>query len=379
MRRRAFLTAAGVLPILGACSSSPATVPTPSVAPMQAASRMPLASPPDTSAVPTVFASTPRWSHPSGGAVITAARTHYMCGSLLLRESGEVANDGWRPIVVDLQEPTTWAVLPEEDGKWSTSAVVSDNQFTVPPPPHLQNTGAWLTTGPALLSDDYAYLLVATSIPNAQTELATSFVVDLVKVSLVDGTVAAIARVSDAYATALAGAQLLTNTMSICFSEDRSALLVAGKGDMDLADSVGFEVRLSASDTIDEADHGSFADIVTPAINTEQRELILLKSQPDEGSVFSVRRPGDAEPLLSWDAAEAALPSRVCVFGDIAYLAPPRGEETVQQGALRLISLSSGQFVGEVLGVAWGEPVAVTAWGLVSGRAFYPATAWLET
>lgn len=92
-------------------------------------------------------------------------------------------------------------------------------------------------------------------------------------------------------------------------------------------------------------------------------------------SSFSVRRPGEAEPLLSWEAADRTVLKAACVFGGVVY-AVFRAD---QSGTLRLISLSSGNDLGEIPDTDqnWAEPVAVTAWGLAASGSFYPATEWL--
>ena len=64
-----------------------------------------------------------------------------------------------------------------------------------------------------------------------------------------------------------------------------------------------------------------------------------------------------------------------CVFGDVVYTASEVVEETLQ-----LTSLSSGDSIGEVPGIARRlGPLAVSAWGLASGTNFYPATEWLDS
>jgi len=108
-------------------------------------------------------------------------------------------------------------------------------------------------------------------------------------------------------------------------------------------------------------------------IYTNQHEVILYGEYED--SIFSVRQPGSATPILSWNSGERAIPSTACVFGDIAYLAPSKHASN-RDGALQLVSLSAGQDVNEIPISAWGDSIAVSSWGIVLHDAFYPADAW---
>ena len=129
--------------------------------------------------------------------------------------------------------------------------------------------------------------------------------------------------------------------------------------------------------TISETDKGTFATLDDHEqtddrlISTDQHEVILWGGT--DRSTFSVRRPGEAEPLLSWEAAERAVPDAACVFGDVLY--------TFGSESLQLISLTSGNSLSEVPGTAWnwGGSVAVTAWGLAVSGVFYPATEWFSS
>ena len=119
MHRRAFLTsaAAGALSALTACSGSTAV--TPSIAPVTTPSRTPAPSPPSATAVPSSFALQPRWPVFGTSDSVTALRTHYLCGGIVLDRADEARRtvpDGRCPVVVDLKGPTTWAVLPDDDG-----------------------------------------------------------------------------------------------------------------------------------------------------------------------------------------------------------------------------------------------------------------------
>ena len=108
-------------------------------------------------------------------------------------------------------------------------------------------------------------------------------------------------------------------------------------------------------------------------IYTSQHEVILYGEYED--SIFSVRQPGSATPILSWRSGERAIPSAACVFGDIAYLTPSEHASN-RGGALQLVSLSAGQDVNEIPISAGRDSIAVSSWGIVLHDAFYPADAW---
>ena len=274
---------------------------------------------------------------------------------------------------------------------------------------------------------------------------------DLVKVDLSDGTVAASTRLSSAFTT-----HKIKHDLSLAFTEDRSALLIAGDGPIS-SSSIG--LRLSAADlsvqldaatvlaeprsvemcgealtatyeddevivyladgTIEpldstrpktvrdgrlyyynRTDHSvlaydprtgetitisetggyetfdSLSNGTSDHIHTDQHEAILGATVYDESS-FSVWRPGEASPAVSWEAAEQTIPKAACVFGEVLYTT-----SRDDNGTLRLTSLTSGESVGEVPGVArqWNGAVtlAVCAWGLAASGVFYPATEWLS-
>ena len=468
MHRRAFLTsaAAGALSALTACSGSTAV--TPSIAPVTTPSRTTAPSPPSATAVPSSFALQPRWPVFGTSDSVTALRTHYLCGSTVVDgEAGArwTVSTGHWPVVVDLQDPenpTTWALLPDGDDAWTTRTVQAADSSATPAasaaPSVLASPRYSLTAGPALLDDGYAYLTVGTAAKESRCP------VDLVKVDLSDGTVAASTRLSSAFTT-----HKIKHDLSLSFTEDRSALLIAGDGPISSStdpDAKNIGLRLSAADlsvqldaatvlaeprsvkmcgealtatyeddevivyladgtteslaemkavavrdgwlyyydatrypgsatikssgaararrlgtgetvTISETDKGTFATLDNHEqtddrlISTDQHEVILWGGT--DRSTFSVRRPGEAEPLLSWEAAERAVPDAACVFGDVLY--------TFGSESLQLISLTSGNSLSEVPGTAWnwGGSVAVTAWGLAVSGVFYPATEWFSS
>ena len=132
MRRRTFLTATAIgtmviaLPLLTTYTRSKGPVPTPSFAPMPTPSRTPMPDPPNAAAVPSSFSSAALWPDLGTPTSITALREHYLCGDIVLDRADEARRtvpDGRCPVVVDLKGPTTWAVLPDDDGAWTTRTV----------------------------------------------------------------------------------------------------------------------------------------------------------------------------------------------------------------------------------------------------------------
>ena len=461
MHRRAFLTsaAAGALSALTACSGSTAV--TPSIAPVTTPSRTPAPSPPSATAVPSSFALQPRWPVFGTSDSVTALRTHYLCGSTVVDgEDGArwTISTGHWPVVVDLEDPenpTTWTLLPDGDDAWTTRTVQAADSSAAPAasaaPSVLASPRYNLTAGPALLDDGYAYLTVGTAAEESRCP------VDLVKVDLSDGTVAASTRLSSAFTT-----HKIKHDLSLAFTEDRSALLIAGDGPISSStdpDAKSIGLRLSAADlsvqldaatvlaeprsvrmcgealtatyeddevivyladgTIEpldstrpetvrdgrlyyynRTDHSvlaydprtgetitisetvgyetfdSLSNGTSDHIHTDQHEAILGATVYDESS-FSVWRPGEASPAVSWEAAEQTIPKAACVFGEVLYTT-----SRDDNGTLRLTSLTSGESVGEVPGVArqWNGAVtlAVCAWGLAASGVFYPATEWLS-
>lgn len=467
MHRRAFLTsaAAGALSALTACSGSTAV--TPSIAPVTTPSRTPAPSPPSATAVPSSFALQPRWPVFGTSDSVTALRTHYLCGSTVVDgEDGArwTVSTGHWPVVVDLEDPenpTTWALLPDGDDAWTTRTVQAAGPSATPitaDPSGVSTVALFrMETGPALLDEKHAYLTVGlvTGDEGQSSTGLTPCSVDLVKVDLADGSVAASARLSSAFI-----AERIKGDLSLCFTEDRSALLVSGSSPTYDLSLKGIGLRLSAADlsvqldaatvltdsssqwqscgealtatyeddevivyladgTIEpldstrpktvrdgwlyyynRTDHSvlaydprtgetitisetggyetldSLSNGTSDHIHTDQHEAILGATIYDEPS-FSVWRPGEASPAVSWEAAEQTIPEAACVFGEVLYTT-----SRDDNGTLRLTSLTSGESLGEVPGAAqqWNGAVtlAVCAWGLAASGVFYPATEWLS-
>lgn len=297
MHRRAFLTsaAAGALSALTACSGSTAV--TPSIAPVTTPSRTTAPSPPSATAVPSSFALQPRWPVFGTSDSVTALRTHYLCGSTVMDgEDGArwTVSTGHWPVVVDLQDPenpTTWALLPDGDDAWTTRTVQAADSSATPAasaaPSVLASPRYSLTAGPALLDDGYAYLTVGTAAKESRCP------VDLVKVDLSDGTVAASTRLSSAFTT-----HKIKHDLSLSFTEDRSALLIAGDGPISSStdpDAKSIGLRLSAADLSVQLDAATV--LAEPRSVEMCGEALTATYEDDEVIVYLA--DGTIEPLDS--------------------------------------------------------------------------------
>lgn len=297
MHRRAFLTsaAAGALSALTACSGSTAV--TPSIAPVTTPSRTTAPSPPSATAVPSSFALQPRWPVFGTSDSVTALRTHYLCGSTVVDgEDGArwTVSTGHWPVVVDLQDPenpTTWALLPDGDDAWTTRTVQAADSSATPAasaaPSVLASPRYSLTAGPALLDDGYAYLTVGTAAKESRCP------VDLVKVDLSDGTVAASTRLSSAFTT-----HKIKHDLSLSFTEDRSALLIAGDGPISSStdpDAKNIGLRLSAADLSVQLDAATV--LAEPRSVKMCGEALTATYEDDEVIVYLA--DGTIEPLDS--------------------------------------------------------------------------------
>lgn len=297
MHRRAFLTsaAAGALSALTAYSGSTAV--TPSIAPVTTPSRTTAPSPPSATAVPSSFALQPRWPVFGTSDSVTALRTHYLCGSTVVDgEDGArwTVSTGHWPVVVDLQDPenpTTWALLPDGDDAWTTRTVQAADSSATPAasaaPSVLASPRYSLTAGPALLDDGYAYLTVGTAAKESRCP------VDLVKVDLSDGTVAASTRLSSAFTT-----HKIKHDLSLSFTEDRSALLIACDGPISSStdpDAKNIGLRLSAADLSVQLDAATV--LAEPRSVKMCGEALTATYEDDEVIVYLA--DGTIEPLDS--------------------------------------------------------------------------------
>ena len=471
MRRRAFLSTVGALSALAVCPgcSGSKGAPKPSIAPIAARSYTPAPSPPNAAAAPSSFSAQPLWPDFGRIDVITAVREHYLCASADVSEETEAAwtvSSGSCPVVADLEGPTTWAVLPDGDGAWTTRAITAADFSTASADPASSSTPGipmyQLVTGPALLDETYAYLAVGLISGERLSSSDAVCPVDLVKVDLSDGTIAASTRVSNAFVI-----NRIEHGISMSFTEDRSALLISGDStskDESTPEAIGIGLRLSATDlsvqfdattvltepssyrrqcgealaagrgnnnvivyladgTIepladttdmlvrdgwiyyhdrtDHADHarnlrtgetitisdtGGYIDYLDDRtenrVQTDQHEVILGSGKMGSSASFSVRRPGEAEPLLSWKTEERKIPEAACVFGNVLYTTGQMDPD----GKVQLTSLPSGDDLGEIPDIGKDsyesfavQSFAVSAWGLASGGSFYPAFKWFDS
>ena len=308
MRRRTFLTATAIgttviaLPLLTTYTRSKGPVPTPSFAPMQAPSRTPMPDPPNAAAVPSSFSSASLWPDLGTPSSITALREHYLCGDIVLDRADEARRtvpDGHCPVVVDLKGPTTWAVLPDDDGAWTTRTVQAAGPPATPitADPSGASTVALfrMETGPALLDDKHAYLTVGlvTGDEGQSSTGLTPCSVDLVKVDLADGSVAASARLSSAFTT-----HKIKHDLSLAFTEDRSALLIAGDGPISSStdpDAKSIGLRLSAADLSVQLDAATV--LAEPRSVRMCGEALTATYEDDEVIVYLA--DGTIEPLDS--------------------------------------------------------------------------------
>ena len=308
MRRRTFLTATAIgttviaLPLLTTYTRSKGPVPTPSFAPMQAPSRTPMPDPPNAAAVPSSFSSAALWPDLGTPSSITALREHYLCGGIVLDRADEARRtvpDGRCPVVVDLKGPTTWAVLPDDDGAWTTRTVQAAGPSATPitADPSGASTVALfrMETGPALLDEKHAYLTVGlvTGDEGQSSTGLTPCSVDLVKVDLADGSVAASARLSSAFTT-----HKIKHDLSLSFTEDRSALLIAGDGPISSStdpDAKSIGLRLSAADLSVQLDAATV--LAEPRSVKMCGEALTATYEDDEVIVYLA--DGTIEPLDS--------------------------------------------------------------------------------
>ncbi|SHE25653.1 hypothetical protein [Actinomyces glycerinitolerans] len=229
MRRRTVLTAAalgavGSLIGLPACSvfNSPSAAPTPSPA-----------MPPGPDAVPDALSDQHLW--PGGSHVrstVTAVREHFLTGAVQATEATAYVQ-GMCPVVVDLNGPTTWGVLLDDDGRWTTRQVVPDSKAGPGErDPDDNQPTTMLVAGPAVIDDTHAYTVVAAlaGVPYNQeyySQPDDACPVSLLKVDLADGSLDAVTTVSESWpASAI-------RHLCLSFTQDRAGLLLTGAPDTD--------------------------------------------------------------------------------------------------------------------------------------------------
>lgn len=240
MRRRDLFLIGATL-TLQACST-PGPVPRPSIppGPTLPTDAPPLPSaPPGADAVPKSFLATPQWPGGKIPANITALHQHHLCAAVIRDEPYS------HPVVVDLTGPTTRMVFLDEDDTFTTREVEVDF-LAEHTDPNEQNPdlGRPLITGPSIIDDDHAWVIVAHTVgvipPDAASHATAT--VHLLKINLTDGVVAASALLCQDF-----DIQELIMWMSLSFSPDHTSLLVAGSGETEKSeDFIG--LRLDTTD-----------------------------------------------------------------------------------------------------------------------------------
>lgn len=344
MRRRTFFAtiSTGALAALGACSNDPGGVPTPSIAPLQSPTSTPLPSPPNDTATPTSFADQPLWPNANIAGSITAVRNHYLCGSVHVKELKDIIRGGHCPVVVDLRGPTTWAVLPDGQGSWTTRVVtLEDTSRTTPDEP-----GTAVIKGPALIDDTHAYLVVSVPSPSGDRD-KKSFTcpVDLVKIALADGTITASTRVSDSYVVDMPTESDLSRLVSLSFTADRSALLLAADGTSLDPGTGGLGLRLNAADLSVQFDANTLLAETHHHVRRGEA-LTVMKQVPDadeDEDVIIYLGTGTTETMTNWSAA--LVRGDWLYYNDIIRRRPRKRVVFIEEHAARARNLSTGETV----------------------------------
>lgn len=344
MRRRTFFAtiSTGALAALGACSNGPGGVPTPSIAPLQSPTRTPLPSPPNDTATPTSFADQPLWPNANIAGSITAVRNHYLCGSVHVKDLKDIIRGGHCPVVVDLRGPTTWAVLPDGQGSWTTRVVtLEDTSQTTPDEP-----GTAVIKGPALIDDTHAYLVVSVPSPSGDSD-KKSFTcpVDLVKIALADGTITASTRVSDSYVVDMPTESDLSRLVSLSFTADRSALLLAADGTSLDIGTGGLGLRLNAADLSVQFDANTLLAETHHHVRCGEA-LTVMKQVPDadeDEDVIIYLGTGATETMTNWSAA--LVRGDWLYYNDIIRQRPKKRVIFIEKHAAHARNLSTGETV----------------------------------
>lgn len=120
-----------------------------------------------------------------------------------------------------------------------------------------------------------------------------------------------------------------------------------------------------------------------PSISSDQQASLAFNHQYGSDPSLSVRLPGAAAPALKWTENERRVPDGACVVDNILYSSyhlDDSGSSTTDH--LDLTSISTGEEITQAegeTGLAVGGGNVVTPWGLATQKAFYSATAWLDS
>lgn len=270
MRRRSFLLASAAL-TLPACSPSEGPVPRPSIAPGPTlptqAPRLQLAPPPGPDAAPRSFLTSSPWPHSEVRVRIRALHRHHLCASVL---QGDKDASSY-PLLVDLRTQTTRVVHSTRDGSFTTREIeLTSLRDQLQHPAQDTELGPTLTSGPAVLDDDHAYIVVA-------RPQDTTTAVHLLKINLNDGTIATSALLSDDEQASG------VPTLHLDLSPDDASLLLSGA---DVGPNY-IGLRLSRSDLSVQFDAHSLipdtsenvqlvGDALKATTNTHANGLVLL-------------------------------------------------------------------------------------------------------
>lgn len=262
MHRRTFLVSSAAVTLGGficSCEKKPKPGPTPSIARMPTPGPIPRPLPPNDTAAPSSFSDIALWPNTDNARVtITALHKWRLCGGLEISELVDTVADGWCPVVVDLNGPSTWALTPDSKGNWNIISVASSPAPSATPKADSSSSTTAAATvpelsiivGPAVLDESYAYLTAGVyhnrksgeERRDSQDFSPNVCAIDVIKVSLSDHTIVASTRVNNDYLTGIPFRVTLT------FNADHSSLLIAGNKNSDFADARGFGFRLSTAD-----------------------------------------------------------------------------------------------------------------------------------
>ncbi|WP_108968041.1 hypothetical protein [Actinomyces sp. Z3] len=334
MRRRTVLATAlaatlgsGALAGLTACSSSGKSnviAPTPSPVPAATIKQPPVPAPPSSTSCPSGFSSRVLWPTANVPSAITAVHEHYLAGTAEVNDDLLPETNGLRPVVVDLNGPTTWAVLLDEDGELITKEVdLKDSPATsrldpfgtsddsASPTPGLPYTA--LSAGPAVIDGTHAYLVVAAvdyAYPGETIRGSMNFPVSLVKVNLTNGALETSTTISEGLpikdvivpTSSRHPGGGLRSGLYLSLSPDRTGLLLSADPSSDSYDAQPLGLRLSTEDLSVELDVladvpnlGPF-DLYGEAvrINSSATSVISLA----DGQEVSIEA---AEPFFAWN------------------------------------------------------------------------------
>lgn len=235
---------------------------------------------------------------------ITALHGHHLCGAVLRGDQDALSY----PVVVDLRAHTTRVIQADGVGTFTTREIELELLQKYRHPSHEgPEIGTVLATGPAVLDDDHAYVIVARPLTalHAPKEHA---VIHLLKIALDDGTITASTTVGESQH------MVWLPTIHLNLSDDGASLLVSSSAPGDV---IG--LRLDKSDLSVQFDVHDLPDApfiaVGDALETRRRtppdSLVLLtdgQSLPAPGGTHTFvvghwhyRQESDSGPVVLRD------------------------------------------------------------------------------